>query len=69
MQNVIIREPTIDDKSAFIDAMQRSQPLHAPWVQAPITDEEFKEYFDHFKQPNQKSFLVCTPNGTIAGVT
>ena len=45
MTNVFIREPKIEDKEAFISAMQASQSLHHLWVKAPTTPQEFDEYF------------------------
>ncbi len=64
---VIIREPTIDNKDAFIAAMRRSMSLHHPWVKAPTTSEEFDQYFQRYQQPNQKSFLVCEADN-VTGV-
>jgi GrpB-like predicted nucleotidyltransferase (UPF0157 family)/RimJ/RimL family protein N-acetyltransferase len=68
MSNIIIREPKIEDKAAFISAMQHSQSLHYPWVNAPATPQEFDEYFQRYQQANQKSFLVCDGSGSIVGV-
>lgn len=68
MNKVIIREPKIEDKEAFISAMLRSYALHHPWVKAPTTPMEFDEFIKHYQQPNQKSFLVCDQVGSIVGV-
>ena len=68
MPTVFIREPEIEDKNAFLQAMHRSQALHHPWVQPPQTEEEFNHYLQRYQQENQKSFLVCDPSGHIAGV-
>lgn len=62
---LIIREPKIEDSEAFIAAMQRSQSLHHPWVKAPLTPQEFNEYFQRQQQPNQKTFLVCQDNNIV----
>ncbi len=35
-----IREPVIQDKILFLEAMNQSQSLHHPWVSAPKTSEE-----------------------------
>lgn len=67
MNEIVIREPNIEDKAAFLAAMQCSQSLHHPWVKAPLTSQEFDEYFQRYQQSNQKSFLVCQGND-IAGV-
>ena len=68
MPTVFIREPKIEDKNAFLQAMHRSRTLHYPWVHSPQTEEEFHHYLQRYQQDNQKSFLVCDPSGHIAGV-
>lgn len=68
MTNVFIRAPKMEDKEVFISAMQHSQPLHHPWVKSPTTAKEFDEYFQHYQQANQKSFLVCNEEENIVGV-
>jgi GrpB-like predicted nucleotidyltransferase (UPF0157 family)/RimJ/RimL family protein N-acetyltransferase len=66
--SVFIREPTIEDEGEFISAMQRSQPLHSSCLKAPTTPKEFEDYLQCYKQPNQKSFLICDQLGHIAGL-
>jgi RimJ/RimL family protein N-acetyltransferase len=68
MPTVFIREPQIEDENVFLQAMHHSRALHYPWVQPPLTEEEFHHYLQRYKQDNQKSFLVCDPSGCIAGV-
>jgi GrpB-like predicted nucleotidyltransferase (UPF0157 family)/RimJ/RimL family protein N-acetyltransferase len=68
MKNVIIREPTLEDKEAFLAAMQQSQDYHHPWIKAPLTSKEFDDYLLRFQQPNQKSYLVFDENNQIVGV-
>ncbi len=68
MSAITIREPTNEDKDKFLAVMQHSQSLHHPWVQAPITSQEFDQYLQRYQLPNQKSFLVMTPANEIAGV-
>jgi len=63
-----LRELKKEDMPAFLAAIQSSQSLHTPWVKAPLTPDEFDEFFQRFQQPNQKSFLVCDMFGAIAGV-
>lgn len=65
MNEIVIREPNIADKDAFLAAMQRSQSLHHPWVKAPLTSQEFDEYYQRYQQPNQKSFLVCQDKNIV----
>ncbi len=65
---VSIQEPKRDDEDKFLTAMQNSRALHYPWVTAPQTSEEFKNYLQRYRQDNQKSFLVCDQAGDIVGV-
>lgn len=37
MKNIIIREPEIEDKENFLQAMKQSQWLHHPWIKPPLT--------------------------------
>lgn len=68
MKNIIIREPKIEDKENFLQAMQHSQLLHHPWVKSPLTIKEYDDYLLSAQQPNQKSFLVCNQSNDILGV-
>ena len=68
MSSVTIREPKLEDKEAFLQAMLRSQSLHHPWVKSPQTSQEFDDYFQRLQQPNQKGFLVLDQLNNITGV-
>lgn len=68
MHNLSIRELTLEDKNAFLQAMFLSQSLHGPWVTPPLTSQEFDEYWQRFQHPNQKSYLACDDVGNIVGV-
>lgn len=68
MINVTIRDLKQEDKDVFLAAMQCSQALHHPWVQAPTTGKAFDEYYQKSQLPNQKAFLVCDEANEIAGV-
>lgn len=68
ISNMIIREPTMEDKAAFILEMQCSQALHSPWVVSPQTEEKFDEYIQRSQKANQKYFLACNAVGNIVGV-
>ncbi|MBS0289828.1 MAG: GNAT family N-acetyltransferase [Proteobacteria bacterium] len=65
---LILREPTLQDETAFLAMTQQSQDFHHPWVKAPLTHSEFIEYIQRCQQPNQKSFLVYSPENVIVGV-
>jgi len=66
--NILIREPTDEDKAPFLQAMQHSQTLHHPWIHAPLTPEAFDDYLKRASEPNQKRFLVCNMANEIVGV-
>lgn len=68
MKNIIIREPKIEDKENFLQALQHSQLLHEPWVKPPLTIKEYDDYLLRAQQPNQKSFLLCNQSNDILGV-
>lgn len=68
MKDIIVREPKIEDKENFLQAMQHSHMLHHPWVKPPLTLREYEDYFLRAQQPNQKSFLVCNKSNDILGV-
>lgn len=68
MNTLIIREPKIEDQSAFLDAMHNSQALHNPWIKSPQTEEDFKNYILRSRQINQKCFLLCDSLKNIVGV-
>lgn len=64
----VIKELRIEDKNEFLQAMQRSQELHHPWVKTPQTTEEFNQFFQRYQQDNQKSFIVLDEACHITGV-
>lgn len=68
MMQLTIREPKIEYKTSFIAAMQRSEALHHPWVRAPISEQEYEDYFKRSQQPNQKCFFVFLASGELVGV-
>ena len=69
MKNLLsLREPQPEDETFFLAAMQRSQALHHPWVKAPLTSQEFKNYLQRSQQPNQKCFLLLTQDNQLVGV-
>lgn len=65
MNEVFIRELEQGDKNEFLNAMLHSQSLHHPWIKAPLSPQEFDEYFQRFQQDNQKSFLVFQSDNIV----
>lgn len=68
MNDLFIKELSLNDENDFIFAMKNSQDLHYPWVRSPTNREEFLEYFNKFQHPNQKSFLLLDLDKIIIGV-
>ena len=65
---MIIREPDMADKAAFILAMQRSQALHSACVVSPQTEEKFDKYIQRSQKANQTCFLSCIVNASNLSV-
>ncbi len=69
MKNTVsLREIKQNDKEAFLLAMQASQSFHYPWVKAPLTPEEFEQYFQRCQQERNKGYVICDSLDNIAGV-
>lgn len=60
-----LRHPLPEDETAFLEAMIGSEKLHQPWVQPPITSQQFHNYLARYDQPNQISYLVCEGDNII----
>jgi ribosomal-protein-alanine N-acetyltransferase len=56
---VFLRAPERDDEAEFIEAMQASRTLHRPWLYAPQTPEDFREYLVRALRPTSEFFLGC----------
>jgi len=63
-----IRALKAEDKIPFIEAMQRSQMLHDPWVDPPKNEVTFEAYLLRAQQPNQTCFLLCDAQDHMVGV-
>lgn len=67
MSDIFLRQPEPEDEEAFLSATQKSQALHQPWVKPPLTPQEFADYIQRYRLPDQKSYLLCQ-SGHILGV-
>ncbi|MBS0287538.1 MAG: GNAT family N-acetyltransferase [Proteobacteria bacterium] len=67
MNQLIIKELQLGDEVAFLAMTQASKTYHHPWVKAPITQDEFIDYFNRSQKENQKSYLLFLEN-EIVGV-
>jgi len=64
-----IRRPVEADCGEFLEMVNSSRQLHAPWVDPPSTREKFLEYLERRRGPVDDGFLVCEiASGKIAGV-
>jgi ribosomal-protein-alanine N-acetyltransferase len=57
-ERVFLRSPARDDEHEFIEAMQASRSLHRPWLYAPQTPEDFREYLVRAMRPSTEFFLA-----------
>ncbi len=56
---VFLRGPTRGDEGEFVAAMQASRALHQPWLYAPQSPEDFREYLVRGLRPTSEFFLAC----------
>jgi RimJ/RimL family protein N-acetyltransferase len=68
MHELIIRELKLSDEVHFLSAMQRSQSLYDPWMKAPLTHDEFVEFYNRYNQSNHKSFLLLNESNEMLGI-
>ncbi len=65
---VAIRPVAMSDERAFLAGVARSGQLHARWVNAPRSAEDFARYFERFSPPSDFGFVVCAGDvGHLAG--
>lgn len=64
---LIMRELQLSDEYMFLDSMQRSKPLYDQWMTAPLTHDEFIDFFNRYNQANHKGFLLCNEDNAIVG--
>ena len=68
-RRVFLRRPRPDDADPFLRFVRESRRLHRPWVTPPATPEAFRAFVERSDTETNKSFLVCTNEGSsIAGV-
>jgi [ribosomal protein S5]-alanine N-acetyltransferase len=65
---VRLRAPVSADLAGFVTAVRASRRLHRPWVAPPDDAARFHQWVAHVGQPGQAAFLVCLPDGGLAGV-
>lgn len=59
MQPVVsIRRPTDNDADRFLDAVRRSETLHAEHVSPPNTSERFHAYTTSLAASNREGFII-----------
>ena len=57
---LICRHPNIKDKTIFLNSMQKSKNFHDPFVQPPVTEEDFDKYLERYAADDHKSYLVLS---------
>jgi [ribosomal protein S5]-alanine N-acetyltransferase len=69
MDSVHITPPTPSDCHAFLDAVNRSRPLHGAWVSPPATAAAFDAYLQRTARDDQAAFFIrLNDSDAIAGV-
>lgn len=68
MYDLHLRELQLNDEESFLLAMDKSQSLYGPWMSAPLTHDEFVEFYNRYNQSNHKSFLLSNKSNEIIGV-
>ncbi len=58
MALISIREITREDEALFLAMTNKSKDFHQPWVNAPLSTDEFLHYVERYQQDNQKSLLI-----------
>ncbi len=57
------------DRETFLQASRASRELHLPWIDPPVTTEEFDQYGDRFESPAHVGRIVfLEESGELVGV-
>jgi ribosomal-protein-alanine N-acetyltransferase len=59
MPRVFLRPPARSDEDEFVASMRASRSLHRPWLYAPQTPEDFREYLARALRTSTEFFLAC----------
>jgi ribosomal-protein-alanine N-acetyltransferase len=66
---IVLRHPSNKDQREFLAAVRRSVQIHRPWVRAPGSAAQYREYLRRQDERTHWSFLVCRKDtGALVGV-
>lgn len=65
---ITLREPSFQDEEHFLSTMNKSKSFHFPFIIAPKTSDEFKNYIEKSKMESEKYFIAFTKDNQIIGV-
>ncbi|CZI30210.1 TPA: GNAT family N-acetyltransferase [Legionella pneumophila] len=65
---IVLREPSLQDETAFISAMEKSRDFHFPFITAPTTAEEFRHYLSKGDQESEQYYFAWNDDQQIIGV-
>ncbi|CAM2818959.1 GNAT family N-acetyltransferase [Legionella worsleiensis] len=65
---IVLREPSLQDETAFISAMKKSSDFHFPFITAPTTTEEFRLYLNKGNQESEQYYFAWNDDQQIIGV-
>jgi [ribosomal protein S5]-alanine N-acetyltransferase len=55
---IVLRAPAREDEAEFVAAMQASRSLHLPWLYAPQTAADYREYLVRALLPSSEFFFA-----------
>jgi ribosomal-protein-alanine N-acetyltransferase len=66
---IVLRHPSNKDQREFLAAVRRSVQIHRPWVRAPASAAQYREYLSRQDERTHWSLLVCRKDtGALVGV-
>lgn len=67
--HTFIRPIAAVDQGELLRLAQEGRDLHMPWIDAPVTPNAFKAYFQRTQRPDHAGYAVCLRDGgEIVGV-
>ena len=68
-ERVVVRRVRADDEARFVESARKSAEFHRPWVNLPVSAEDFREYLARFDQVGAVGMVVCLRDGgDLAGI-
>ncbi|KTD37349.1 GNAT family acetyltransferase [Legionella moravica] len=65
---IVLREPSLQDETAFISAIKKSRDFYFPFITVPTTSEEFRLYLNKGNQESEQYYFAWNVDEQIIGV-